>query len=251
MVSHGGKCRFLEVIADNNFTGVDLYGCNNLFRKLTARDNTQYGLQMWNAILCYVTELLTTSGNTAGNNSISAIGNSQLRVKRASITETSVVSYFWPWPMGKQRVSISQWASGADDHRIYTPLGDIYSEVTTRHTGSGIAWKFLPTAVDMSADFPLSLIVGKVLCEANKLCTVKVWLRRTNTSTTGTLICRGGQIAGVDADVSDSIGAAADTWEEQTITFTPTQKGVVEIEVFVYGGTTNHVFVDDFSAIQA
>jgi len=57
----------------------------------------------------------------------------------------------------------------------------------------------------------------------------------------------GGQIAGVASDVVSAMTAAADTWEELTISFTPTAAGVVEIEAQAYGGTTESVYVDDMS----
>jgi hypothetical protein len=61
-------------------------------------------------------------------------------------------------------------------------------------------------------------------------------------------MCKGNQIAGVAADVSSSMTAAADTWEQRTITFTPTETGVVSITVEAYGGTTFIGYADDFSA---
>ena len=53
------------------------------------------------------------------------------------------------------------------------------------------------------------------------------------------------------SDVSASMTAAADTWEQLTITFTPTAAGVVEIEAWAYGGTTYSVYVDDIDCSQA
>jgi len=74
---------------------------------------------------------------------------------------------------------------------------------------------------------------------------------RTNTGLTARLMCKGGQIAGVATDVSTAMTAAATTWEEVTITFTPTEIGVVEILAECWGGTTYSLYVDDFSATQA
>jgi hypothetical protein len=65
------------------------------------------------------------------------------------------------------------------------------------------------------------------------------------------LVCKGRQIAGVDDDVTASITAAADTWQELNISFTSSEAGVVEIEAYAYGGTTYTVFVDDLTISQA
>ena len=77
-------------------------------------------------------------------------------------------------------------------------------------------------------------------------------MRKTNaTGITGVLVCRGGQIAGVDSDVTQAMSNTANAYEQVTITFTPTAAGVVEIEVWAYGGTAYSVYVDDFSVSQA
>jgi hypothetical protein len=55
----------------------------------------------------------------------------------------------------------------------------------------------------------------------------------------------------VPDDVIASMTAAADTWEEVALSFTPTEAGVVEIEVWAYGGTTYSGFVDDLTLEQA
>jgi hypothetical protein len=107
------------------------------------------------------------------------------------------------------------------------------------------------TETYITSIFPISMSLGKIAVAASSLVTVKVWMRRTNTGLTGTLKCAGGQIAGVSADVTDTIGAAIDTWEEQTITFTPSEAGVVEITVEAYGGTTYSLYVDDLTVTQA
>lgn len=118
-------------------------------------------------------------------------------------------------------------------------------------TNVGIAWKLSPTSDTRSAEYPLDYVVATIAVLANALVTVKLWMRRTNTALTGVLVCRGGQINGVTNDVSSSMTAAADTWEEITITFTPTENGVVEIEAWAYGGTTHSLYIDDFSMTQA
>ena len=93
--------------------------------------------------------------------------------------------------------------------------------------------------------------LAKIAVAASTLVTVTCWFRRSNTGITGKLVCRGGQIAGINADVSASMTAAADTWEQLTITFTPTAAGGVEIEAWAYGGTAYSVYVDDINCSQA
>ena len=137
--------------------------------------------------------------------------------------------------------------TNGNDHRKYTGIGNVLSDESVRHTDSGLSWKFSPT-VDTDSNMPLREVIGKFLCKASIQVTISAWFRRTNTGVTAKLVCKGGQISGVESDVTDSMSAAADTWEQLSVTFTPTQTGVVEIEAQVYGGTTYSVYVDDVEA---
>jgi hypothetical protein len=140
----------------------------------------------------------------------------------------------------------------ADNHRIVVDGGIIVSATDQRKTASGISWKMQPTSTTLrTASVPLVLSLAKVACAANSLVTVKAWMRRSDTGLTMRLVCKGGQIAGVDTDVVDAMTAAADTWAEQTITFTPTEVGVVEITAEAWGGTTHSGWVDDLTISQA
>ena len=67
------------------------------------------------------------------------------------------------------------------------------------------------------------------------------------------LVCKRGQIAGVDTDVSTTEPSDT-TRNELTITFTPTEAGVIEIEAWAYwlANTANkNVIIDDMTITQA
>jgi hypothetical protein len=87
--------------------------------------------------------------------------------------------------------------------------------------------------------------LAKIAVAASTLVTVLCWFRRSDTGIIGKLVCRGGQIAGVTTDISASMTAAADTWEQLSISLSPATAGVIEIEVWAYGGTAYSVYVDD------
>lgn len=138
------------------------------------------------------------------------------------------------------------------NHKIWEYFGNIQAQTTVRHTESGLAWQLNPTdSAECNATSPLWLRVAQVAVNANALVTCKLWLRRTHADITGSLVVRGGQIAGVTNDVKVDMTAAADTWEEVTLTFTPTAAGIVEIEAWAYGGNSYSVYVDDFTVSQA
>lgn len=61
-------------------------------------------------------------------------------------------------------------------------------------------------------------------------------MRRTHaTDVALSLGVLGGQIAGVSSDVTTAMTAAADTWEQVSVTFTPSEAGVVEISALISG----------------
>jgi hypothetical protein len=138
----------------------------------------------------------------------------------------------------------------AGNHKIFTDGGLISAATDQRHTASGISWKLQPTSTNRSSTYPLDLSLAKVACSANNLVTVKAWMRRDNSGLTMRLVCKGGQIAGVSSDVTSSV-TTTNAWEELTITFTPTEAGVVEITAEAWGGTTFSGWVDDMTISQA
>lgn len=220
-------------------------GCDAEFRSLTSKDNSSFG------IFCsgqnagrVVIKSGTMSGNTSGS---LRVGCAELYIQNLTSTDSSLITNIASFNLG--RVEWKDY-SGTDLHRVQTAFGTIDAQTTIRHTASGIAWQLQPTTTNCSSRTPLVLKLPSALVAASSLVTVKVWLYRTSTSLTGKLVCRGGQITGVSSDVSTSMTAAINTWEEVTITFTPTQAGVVELEVQAYGGTTNSLYVDDMTVSQ-
>jgi hypothetical protein len=138
----------------------------------------------------------------------------------------------------------------ADNHKIFMAGALISSATDQRHTASGISWKIQPASFNRSSAWPIVLSLAKVACSANNLVTIKAWMYRDNAGLTMRLVCKGGQLAGVASDVIASV-TTTNAWEEETITFTPTETGVVEITAEAWGGTTFSGWVDDMTISQA
>jgi hypothetical protein len=246
----------------NGATGMRLGSMRGdlLVGALNAASNGTYGLDMTpleSGALVTIQSLVTT-GNTSGAVHTSLI-EGLCRILKSSMAEaTKLVTDSAGYGTGS--LSFQNFNLTSGDHRTYligggavTGLGTIFSEGSVRHTASGLAWKLSPqTTIYITPTFPLVMALAKIACKASALVTVKCFMRRTNTGLTGTLRCRGGQIGGVAADVTASISAAADTWQEVTITFTPNEIGVVEIDVACYAtSTTYSLYCDDMTISQA
>jgi hypothetical protein len=111
--------------------------------------------------------------------------------------------------------------------------------------------------VEVSADvsttrdtnYPLVLSVAKIACIASAALILGIWVRRDNTNIKGRLMVKGGQIAGVGVDAYVDCAPTINTWANYTVTITPTGAGVIEVTFECYDGvgTTNSLWIDDFS----
>ncbi len=138
----------------------------------------------------------------------------------------------------------------ADTHVITTDGGTITSATDQRHTASGLSWKFSPTSTNRGYAYPLTLSVAKIACAANTAVNLTIWVRRDNTNIQGNLRVLGGTVVGVPSDVIVNCAPSINTWTQSgTLTFTPTENGVVEVFFDCWDGTntTNSLWVDDFS----
>jgi hypothetical protein len=138
----------------------------------------------------------------------------------------------------------------ANFHLITTEYGTIYSTVAVRYSNSGFAWALAPTNVFRDRFYPLDFKIATVAVNANSLVVIRAWVRRSNINLTMGLRIKANQIAGVSNDITSYMSAAADTWQQVTLTFTPTETGVVEILAECFGGTTYTGYIDDISITQ-
>lgn len=224
--------------------GVSISGLSFNLANIISKNNAQYGVNI------SASNTRVGSVETADNNSGSiSLSNVVYNPYIGNLTYSEATPVFFSYDY-ENRLSVGKIA-GVDTFKTFIGIGTVLGETTVRHTASGYAWKFNPTHSGLSASWPLYMKIAEVAVNPNAQVTVKAWMRRSNTGLTLSLVCRGGQIAGVANDVISSMTAGADTWEEVQIQFTPTEAGVVEIEVWAYGGTSYSGYVDDMTITQA
>jgi parallel beta-helix repeat protein len=213
---------------------------NNVVKCTNSKNSAAYAVEFVTLSKDNTVVGMTTSGNASGAVYHPSLGNNYLFGCTLGETNKGVgfVNY------GDARLQ-SQKQDSTLDSFIYTDGGNARTQNTVRHTAADVAWQLSPTANIRNAFYPMTLPVATLAVNANAMVTVSCWFRRNNTGITGALFCRGLQIAGVDDDVVAVTTAPADTWEQLTISFTPTEAGVVEILALAYGGTAYSVYVDD------
>jgi hypothetical protein len=137
------------------------------------------------------------------------------------------------------------------NNKIYFSGGLATSQTAVRNTPSGYAWSLAPTSTStVTSAFPLKLKLASVAANGGSAVTISAYMRRTNTGLTMQLVCPANQPYGPTSDTTASITAVADTWQQVSISFTPTQNAVFDIYVYVYGGTTFTGYVDDLGVSQ-
>jgi hypothetical protein len=137
------------------------------------------------------------------------------------------------------------------NNRIYFQGGLATSQTAVRNTPSGYAWSIAPTSTSsVTSTYPLKLKLASVAANGGSAVTISAYMRRTNTGLTMQLVCPANQPYGPSTDTTASISAAADTWQQVSISFTPTQNAVFDIYVYVFGGTTFTGYVDDLGVSQ-
>lgn len=154
-----------------------------------------------------------------------------------------------------------------NNHWIFTESGTISSDISNRHTESGICWKLSPTGSIRDSYYPLVLKIAKIACNSGSLVTIKAWMKRSSTTDIqGTFLVRSAQLDGVGQIYADGstgsttlvglpFGGTDDTnYHEGTITFTPTETGVIEVECWAWwlaGSADESVYIDDMTITQA
>lgn len=215
--------------------------CSGRMSNLISRSNTNYGLS--NASLGkWVIDTVATKNNGTGGISTSSLGD--MLLVGATIPETAEAAIAVAGNYINARV-VSENHDSAGAHRIWTDGGLIQSDTTNRHTASGICWQICPTSTNRQANYPLDFVLATIAVNANVDTTITAWMYRDNAGLTGRLVCRGGQIAGVNETYHEVSGTGA--YEQRTITIHPTASGVVQIEAWAWGGTTYSLYVDDLT----
>ena len=217
---------------------------NKILTLLHANNNTVDGVYSigGNNII----KLLSTANN--GINGVYSIGGA-LYLENALIAEAAEVGSS---SFANSRVFSYKHDQTDGNFFVFTDGGVIFSQTATRHTASGIAWDLNVSSANRVLAYPLDLKIAEIAVNANNLVTVKAWFKKSAASTIGAkLVCKGGQLAGVPNDV---VATKADdtNWEELTITFTPTEAGILEIEAWAYYISANgNIFVDDITVTQS
>jgi hypothetical protein len=234
-----GFCEIKDITSNNNSThGMQLGGCT-FGKNIICRDNVQFGISSTS-----YAEIngITTSGNLSG-----AINNSSLlRINNASLSEaTKINSGSIRTPANASRYSTYVGYQRANSNDTVLDINTPVHGTATR------SYRHLPTSNTFS-QIPIVQSLQPFAVNGGALVTFKIWVQRSNTGVMGRVRLNGYVTPGVDADVTASTSAAVNTWEELTVTCTPSAAGVVQIDLeSYYVSATGFVYFGDATVTQA
>ncbi|HBI50271.1 MAG TPA: hypothetical protein DDY21_00255 [Candidatus Moranbacteria bacterium] len=234
---------------NNNYYGIYYYdnSSNNTITTLSNANNNYYYGICYNNSSSNTIRTLSTSGNgTAGifNNTATNYFSNAL------IAEATEVGGYVSF--ANSRIFSNKHDRTAYNHWVFTDGGTINSLANDRAGGAGLKWKYSITSINRNINYSLDMVLMEIPVNANAEVTVTCYVKKDHATDVGAkLICRGGQIAGVVNDVVAT--KAGDTnWEQLTLTFTPTEVGVIEIEGLVwYVAGNSNVYFADITVAQA
>lgn len=232
----------------NNINGLSISQAQGLVANSgIITDNSSYGIDISSVSMDNIFSNCILSTNTiASIRSVSSLASYMINCSVNDTTETSLS----PGYAQNSKIFSHNHDNITNNHYIFCEGGLIYATTGVVYSNTGIAWAMSPTSTVRYSGWPLDFAIAKVAVTANSLVTIKAWMRRSNTGLTTGLRIKGGQIAGVPNDITSYMSAVADTWQQVTLNFTPTEIGVVEILAECYGGTTFTAYIDDISITQ-
>lgn len=102
----------------------------------------------------------------------------------------------------------------------------------------GLKYNYMVGTNNHNVYYPYDEVIGRFPVAANKLVTVTRWVYRDNTNYTMKLVVKAYQLSGMTQDYIATAAGAAGAWEQLTVTFTPTETGVIEVIERMWGGNS-------------
>ena len=181
----------------------------------------------------------TFSGN--GSGSINATAGGECDCVDATSSDSTVVHVDV-----SSRVTFTRYGGTATDHRQYCGNGTIQTDTTTRHTATGASWKVQPTSArDAFSGRPLRVKIASVALKASEARTISCYVQRNAGGITSQLCIPGGQAPGLSTSDAVASSTQINTWEQLSLSITPTVDCVVDVCGQAYGGSALAAWFQD------
>lgn len=242
-------CDFRNIVNIDGCLRHGLYLINALYNRFMftgqVKNNTNYALVLEDRTFENEFYNMHTTGNASG----SIYAPYQRSIFRNCKFEDNVFIASTPTAYRNGRLIFEKHNTVADYHYLVVEGGLIATDAVVRHTEADVAWCLSPTSTTRNVDFPLILPLGTLPVIAGTTVTFKIWCKKSHaTDIAAQLVCREGQLAGVDREETPMSDTTE--WTELSITVTPSETGVLHFEALVWwvaNTADESVWFDDMS----
>lgn len=224
----------------------------SVFMNVISTNNSLYGINFNQASFNnHQFRNLTCSSNTSGDIGTSSITQGELILYNASLGSGTKIESL----NGGRDIRVRSQNEGdvSSANKIYSDGGQGTPSViaqtvadSDRHTASGLAWKLTPGSTNRDELYPAYVPIKAIGFNGGSLISFTCWVKRSVTTMSARVRIPGGKVAGVDSDVIVNCTGAANTYQQLTIDFTPSEAGVLDIIFEAWGTTSEKAVIDDF-----
>lgn len=149
------------------------------------------------------------------------------------------------------------WSFDHDDtpgnHWGFFVGGTVNLQTSVVHASEPVAWKISLANSNASQYNPITIRLGPFAVAASALVTITAWIKKDHATDVAAKLYVEDELYNIDGVVADSATKADDTsWEELTITFTPTEAGAIPVFVDAwYVAGASNVYIGSITVTQA
>lgn len=217
------------------------------------RNNAQYGISIYagNILSNCTTANNGSGGLNYGTSSHSYYANA-VQLRKCTLNETTEIAITGN---AMQNTWVTSWDhdNTAGNNYLWSFNTTANWQTSTFHASEPGAWKINISNSAVSSIAPARFPVCQVACAASAAVTVSVWVQKDHaTNIQAKLVVEDGQWSLPGITETTDTKADDTNWEELSITFTPTEKGVCPIYLYCWhGGGTANVYVGTVTISQA
>ena len=243
--NESGQCVFIDtVIYNSSQAAIAGNAPTSSYYNTTAK---------YNAALTYTNgTLYFNTVTTAGNSFIfyvpvaSNLNGSNQYVQDITYSESSIYSNT-SYALGNSYMSGLN--GNASDFKGYTRQAEISRETSITHSGAS-SWRVNVLNMPRNAGNPVAINFGQIYLKANVEVTISMWVYLENFQVNANLALVGYQIPGVPNTFATADQGITGTWQQLSMTVTPTADGVVTLQANAWlnqGAANKSVYFDDIS----
>lgn len=244
-VSTFTDCKFLNNSSAFSLSGGDISFINCEFRSYLGYPITAYG----------VTSLVSCIFANNGSGSVQALysqryGTGAIQARNCQFLDSTE---FAP----SSNAAPVMWSFDHDDtpgnHWGFFTGGTANLQTSVVHASEPVAWKVSLTNNTASQYNPITIRLGPFAVAASALVTITAWIKKDHATDVAAKLYVEDELYNLDGVVADSATKADDTsWEELTITFTPTEQGAIPVFVDAwYVAGASNVYIGSITVTQA